>query len=329
MADFQKQLVEQLNEMTELNSQIAKRNAYLAMKLSDFEKDICQIRDYYDRIIASTKTVVDYGSDQKVLPHIECLIEEKAYCDAEKEIKSFLHCLHKLIKRVERDTKSLHEECPDIEVVKDKIEQTIEVSDPTKEKQLELQVSQRNIFRLGTSTLVYMIAGAATGIVIVSYLPKETLFANMTEEVMSAGSKMFSFYSSGVITGLQSVLENSKLSQELRKQAESNICEVCRCLTGFFEQLNRFQTDIATIKKTLDGLKDDMDDIEDEVDSDDNMVAKWAYVDRILHEMFGSFTHLSIRVIEKQNPVLNDEEFHAIIERLKRSVDLTTLGTPV
>ena len=70
MAGFQKELLAHLNEMTELNSQIAKRNATLAMKLSDFERDICQIRDYYDRIIDSTKTVVDYGSDQTVIPSL-------------------------------------------------------------------------------------------------------------------------------------------------------------------------------------------------------------------------------------------------------------------
>ena len=330
MAGFQKELLAHLNEMTELNSQIAKRNATLAMKLSDFERDICQIRDYYDRIIDSTKTVVDYGSDQTVIPHIERLIEEKRYLEAQKEVNGFLHYLHKLIGKVEGDINSLHEECPDLEEVKKNIKGNIEFSDPTNKKQLETQVSQYRVFRLGASTMVYMIAGAATGLIIASYLPQET--ANVTKVVTSAGSEVFSFYTNSVLTGLKSVMENSNLTQELRKQAESNIIGVCRCLLGFYEQLNRFQSDIGTIKKTISGLKDDMAGVKDEVDCDKaeiSMVAKWAYVVKILRQMFGSFTRLSTRVIEKQNPGFNDQEFHDVMERLNRSVELTTLGTPV
>ena len=62
LADFHNELVKHLNELTKLNSQIAVRNANLAINC-DFEKDICQICNYYDRIIFSTKTLVDYGSD--------------------------------------------------------------------------------------------------------------------------------------------------------------------------------------------------------------------------------------------------------------------------
>ena len=330
MADFQKELVKYLNEMTELNGQIAMRNADLAMKLCDFERDICQIRDYYDRIIASTKTVVDYGCDQKVIPHIESLIEEKRYLEAKNEINSFLGYLNKAIKRVQRDIESLHEDCLDIGTVQDKIKRNISVSDPTKEKQEELHVSHHRVFRLGTSTLVYMIGGAATGMVVASCMPQEA--TNLTEVVTSAGSEVLSFCTGSVLTGLQSVMQKANLSTELRKRAESSIIEVCRCLTGFFKQLTRFQTDISSIEKTIDGLKVDMADLQEEVDSEGictNMVSGWAYVGKILQQIFGSFTRLSTLVIEKQSEGFTDEDFHAIIERLNRSVELTTLGTPV
>ena len=330
MADFQKELVKHLNEMTELNGEIAMRNADLAMKLSDFERDICQIRDYYDRIIASTKTVVDYGSDQKVIPHIEGLIEEKRYLEAKQEINCFLRYLNKAIKRVERDIEAMHEDCPGMETVKGEIKQHILVSDPTKAKQHEVQVGHHRVFRLGTSTLVYMMAGAATGLVIASCMPQEA--TKLTEVVTSAGSEVLSFCTGSVLTGLRSVMENANLSNELKKRAESSIIEVCRCLTGFFEQLTRFQTDIATIEKTIDGLKLDVADLHEEVDSEaihTNMVGGWAYVNKILQQMFGSFTRLSTRVIEKQDQGFTDKEFHAIMERLYRSVELTTLGTPV
>ena len=93
MADFQKELEQHLDEMTELNDQITTRNADLAMKLYDFQRDICQICDYCNRVISSTKTVVDYGSDQKVILHKE---EEKRYLEAKQEINSFLrHALEK------------------------------------------------------------------------------------------------------------------------------------------------------------------------------------------------------------------------------------------
>ena len=46
MAYFQKELVKHLDEITVLNDEIARRNPSLAMKLSDFMKDICHV--YYD-----------------------------------------------------------------------------------------------------------------------------------------------------------------------------------------------------------------------------------------------------------------------------------------
>ena len=330
MADFQKELVQHLDEMTELNSQIATRNADLAMKLYDFQRDICQIRDYYDRVISSTKTVVDYGSDQKVIPHIEELIEEKRYLEAKQEINSFLRHLKKAIKRVERDIEALHQDCPDIVTIKGELKQNILVSDPTKAKHHEVQAGRYRVFRLGASTLVYMVAGAATGLIVASYAPQEV--TKLTEAVTSAGSEVMSFYTGNVLTGLGSVMEKSKLSDELRNKTESSIVHVCRCLTGFFKQLTHFETDIASIEKIIDGLKLDMTDLQEEVDSDDihtRMISGWAYVGKILQQMFGSFTRLSTRVVEKQDQGFTDDEFHAIMERLYRSVELTTLGTPV
>lgn len=330
MADFQKELVQHLDEMTELNGQIAKRNADLAMKLYDFQRDICQIRDYYDRVISSTKTVVDYGCDQKVIPHIKELIEEKRYSEAKQEINSFLRLLKKAIRRVERDIKALHEDCPDIVTIKGEIKQNVSVSDPTRAKQHEVETGRYRVFRLGASTLVYMAAGAATGLIIASYAPQEA--TKFTEAVTSAGSEVLSFCTGNVLTGLNSVMEKAKLSNELRNKAESSIVDVCRCLTGFFKELTRFETDIASIEKVIDELKLDMTDLQEEVDYEGihaNMVSGWAYTGKILQQMFGSFTRLSTRVVEKQDQGFTDEEFHTIMERLYRSVELTTLGTPV
>ena len=335
MADFQKELVKHLGEMTELNGQISRRNADLAMKLSDFERDICHIRDYYDRIIASTKTVVDYGSDQRLVPHIRELIEEKRYAEAKQEINSFLRYLNKLIKRVEHDIDVMREDChPDLETVRGKVRDQIKdcdvLVDRTKAKQHELQVSHGTVFRLGTSTVVYMMAGAASGLVLAACMPQEA--SQVTQFVTSAGSEVLSFCTGSVVTGLRSVMENAQLSDELKKRAESNINEVCRCLTGFFNQLNHYQSDIRTIKKIMDELKLDMTSLQQEVyseDVDSNIVDKWVYLDMILQQMFESFTRLSTRVLEKNDKGFKKEEFDAIMEKLNRSVELTTLGTPV
>lgn len=83
------------------------RNAEIAMKVSNFEKGMWEIRDYYSRIIASTKTIVKYCSNGNVIPHIITLIQKKSYQEAEKEIQSFLHCLKKLIKAVQSDIEAM------------------------------------------------------------------------------------------------------------------------------------------------------------------------------------------------------------------------------
>ena len=256
LADFQKQLLEHLNEMTELNSLIAKWNPDLAMKLSNFGRGICQIRDYYDRIIASTKTLVNYGCNQKVILHIKDLMDGKRYPEAREEINGFFYYLDKLIIRVDRDIESWHKD-QDLKAFKDDIVREIDaIVNPTVEKQHEVQVSLHRVFKLGTSTLVCLIAGAASGMVVGSYLPQDV--ANMTEAVTSVGSEMFSFCANSVLTGLQSAMKKSDLTQELRKQAESNIRNVCHCLIGLFDQLNYFQSNIGTIEKIIDELKDDI-----------------------------------------------------------------------
>ena len=330
MADFQKELVKHLDEMTVLNGEIARSNANLAMKLSDFERDICHIRDYYDRIIASTKTTVDYGCDQHIIPHIKDLIEEKHYVEAKTEIESFLRHLKKAIKRVEEDIEAMKQDCPNLETVKTNIQGTISASDPTTAKQIEMQVTHGRVFKLGTSTLVYMMAGAATGLVVASCMPQEA--SKLTEVLTSAGSEALTFCTGSVFTGLRKAMDDANLTHVLRKKAESNLIAVCRCLTGFFEQLNRFQLDINTVEKTIDDLRRDMVSLEEEVDSKDsynNTVTGWRYVEKILQQMFESFIRLNTRVIEKPHEGFNKEDFDAVMERLNRSVELTVLGTPV
>ena len=334
MADFQKELVKHLDEITELNIEIARRNANLAMKLSDFERDICHIRDYYDRIIASTKTLVSYGTNQKIIPYIKDLIEEKRFAEAKIEIDSFLRHLQKAIKRVKEDIEAMQEDstCPNLETVKGEIRHTLTASDElTMVKQVQMQTSYSKVFRLGTSTLVYTMAGAATaGLVVASCMPQEA--SKLTDIVTSAGSEVLTFCTGSVLTGLRKVMDSANLTNELRKKAESSIAKVCRCLIGFFEQLNHFQSDISTIEKAIGELKCDMVNLQEEVDSDDirtNTVGGWAYVEEILQQMFESFHRLNTRVIEKSNKGFSKEEFDAVMERLTRSVDLTLLGTPV
>ena len=286
LADFQKELVQHLSRITELNSEIARKNAEFAMKLCEFEKDICCIRDYYDVIIASTKTVVDYGSSQKIIPCIKDLIEEKRYPEAEEEIKGFLHYLKKLIKRVQGDIDALSQHCPNPDEVKKRILQENASTDcATKQKEGEVSESQRKLFKLGMSTFVYTVAGAATSMIVASHVPAEG--SEITKVMMSAGSEALSFYTGSIMQGLGSVMDASKLSVELKKKVESSVTDVCRCLTGFFTQLTQFQLDIKTIETCISRLNIDIIDLQEDIDSKvsyNQTESAWLYRSEILQK---------------------------------------------
>ena len=333
MSKFQSAFRKHLDEITELNSEIARRNAGLAMKLLDFEKDICHIRDYYEIIIASTKTMVEYGCDQSIIPHIRNLIEEKRFPEAKIEIDSFLCHLQKAIKRVKQDIEAMQEDCTDLNTVKSEIQlQSLKLTagdELIAAKQAQIQASRGRVFRLGTSTLVYTMAGAAAGLVVASCIPQEA--SKLTDIVTSAGSEVLTFYTGSVLTGLKKLMGNANLS-DLNERAESSMKEVTSCLLDFFKQLDHFQSNINTIETTIDKLKRDMVDLQEGVDYDDVhtiTVAGWKYVGKILQQMFGSFTRLNACVSDESTEGFSKEEFDGVIKRLTRSVDLTVQGTPV
>ena len=85
--------------------------------------------------------------------------------------------------------------CPDLEMVKSEIQQIVTASDKlTTAKQVQMQVSHSRMFRVGMSTLVYAMADAAA--------------------------------TDSVLTGLQKVMDNANLTNDLRIRAESSIIEV-------------------------------------------------------------------------------------------------------
>ena len=274
-------------------------------------------------IIASTKTMVDFGSDQRIISYLRDLIEEKRFAEAKIEIDSFLCYLQKTIKSVKEDIEAVQEDstCPDLEMVKSKIQQTVTASDElTTAKRVQMRMSHRRVFRLDTSTLVYTIVGAAAGLVIASCMPHEA--SKLTNIVTSAGCGVLTFYTGSVLTGLQIVMDNADLTNDLRR-AESSIIEVSHCFTGFSKQLNCLQSDINSIEKTIDKLKHHMINLQEEVD---NSVSGWAYVGKILQQMFQSFIDLNACVIDKSAKGFS-EEFSAGIERLTHSVEVQ--GTQV
>ena len=124
-------------------------------------------------------------------------------------------------------------------------------------------------------------------------------------------------------------MDNANVTNDLRIRAESSIIEASHCLTGFFKQLNCFQPDISSIEKTINKLKHHMINLQEEVDSDDihtDTVSRWAYVGKILQQLFESFHRLNTYVIKKSTKVFS-EEFNAGIERLTHSIEVQ--GTPV
>ena len=332
LGGFQKELVQHLGEITELNSEIARKNAEFAMKMYDFERDICCIRDYYDVIISSTKAVVDYGSNQKAIPLIRALIAEKRYAEAKEEIKGFLHYLKKRIKRVEDDIDMLRQNCPDLDSVKMKIlQENAFIDGGTKQKEDEVSESQYKLFKLGASTFFYTVAGAVTSMVVVSQAPVES-GSEVTTAFMSAGTEALSFYTGSIMGGLSSVMEASMLSVELKNKIAKSVTAVHKCLMGFFKQVTQFQKDIHTIETCINQLDIDIVDLQEDIDSDASYSqAETAWVSRseTLQKMFADFARLSTRVIEVQKGIDDDDGFKDIIKTLERSVELVSLGTPV
>ena len=127
LGNCQKELSEHLAEISSLSKEVARWNADVSILLSDFEKDIGCIRAYYQKILSSTRALVNYGSGVKVIPAIVELLDQKQFSTAKGEIISFLDCLMKSIDQVEKDVKTLDEKCPvKIETVGDQIRKHIQ-----------------------------------------------------------------------------------------------------------------------------------------------------------------------------------------------------------
>lgn len=261
MANFHREIEKDLSEMDILRKQIAEEDRDLVMKLSDFVKDVRKIRDYYNRIITSTETIINYGSKQNLIPYIITLIDKNSYTEATQEISSFLDGLKRLIEGVEKDIYAMNEDAEPNEVQK-KI--TVSISECANrlddlKNDMEKDKAQAvcdKVFRLGSTTLVYVFAGAvATGCVI-SCIPKH--WSAVTETVQSAGSEVLSFVTDNVLKGLGSVVNAANLSKELKKTTESKLKEISNCLLNFFLQINEFQSNIKSIIIATKGLKEDI-----------------------------------------------------------------------
>jgi len=325
---FQNELGQHLGKITELNGEIAKKNAEFAMEMWEFEKDICSIRDYYDKIISSTKSVVDYGTHQQVIPNIQDLIRKKQYLEAEKEIRDFLQRLRTRIQRVEDDISSLKQNCPDLEKVKQKIrEKNAFVDGGTKDKENEVSESQYGLFKLGSYTIFYTMAGAVTSMVFFSKAPIEG--SEITTALMAAGTEALTFYTGSVARGLSSVMDASKLSIALQNKITQSVAAVRMCLAGFFNEVNNFQKHIHTIQETcFQQLDADINHLEDDIDRGSDTLSAWMSRSEILQKMFEGFTHLSTHVIEVQSR-LDDNSFKDVMKQLERGIDVVSLGTPV
>ena len=285
VANFHEEIKKHLSEMDKLNEQITEVDYELRMKLSDFARDISNIRDYYNLIIDSTESIIKYGS--KNIPYIIKLLDKNSYDEATKEIVSLLYGFKQLIERVEKDINTMNENAKP-EEVREKIKQIIsecksQLGDLKNADEMQAVCHDR-VFRLGSTTLVYMTGGAAAVGCVISCMPKD--WSAATEIVQSTGSGVFSFVTDSVLKGLGSVMNAANLSKELRKMTESKVKEICECLLKFFDQINLFQSNIASITTANTGLKGDMTYIEDEVSCDqDATVSGWGYQRVILEKI--------------------------------------------
>ena len=210
LGECQKQLSVALGEMSQLSQVVARWSADVSMLLGEFEKDISCIRDFYQRILSSTKVLVNYGSNA-VIPGIIDLLNKSEFSKAKDTIADFLQCLMKLICQVEKDVEKMDNDCPvKIDTVKQQITELIRVSDKpliseeVERREAEVQASQAKLLKTGMKTMFYCIGGVVSGLVIASRMPEEA--TELSKIFISAGSTMVSFYTDRTIKTLGEVL---------------------------------------------------------------------------------------------------------------------------
>ena len=330
LGEFQKELEVHINEITKLNFELEKENWDFVLEMYECERDLCHIRDYYRVIIADTKILVEYGSNQKGIPYIRDCIEEKRLTEAKEEIKDFLKYLQKLIKRVQDDLNKW-QNFPGLDEMKSKIKENKasahKVTESIKQEAGDIPQSKYKVFKLGMSAFCYTVAGA--GILIASQAALDE--SQITKTLVSFGSEALVFQTNNVMRGMKSMMETSKLSDKLQNNIHDRVAAVNACLQGFFKRVNQFQEDITTIEITIDNLDLDIHGLQDDIDSggqtDTN--SAWLYRSKILQKMFKGFENLNPIVIEKQKSIEDEKGIEDIMAQLERIIKITSEGTPV
>jgi len=324
MGDCQKQLSEHLAEMSNLNREVARWSADVSTLLSDFEKDIKCISSYYQRILSSTKALVSYGSDVNVIPEIIELLNKRHFSKAKTEVTSFLECLMKLIRVVEKDVQTLDDKCPvKIEEVSQQIKEMIRdldmplISEAVKRGEAKVQASTVRLFKAGIKTGFFLVGGVAMGFFLASNLPEE--MSEYTQLVASTGSNIFTYYSMSAIKSLGEILNATKLTEKTKKGIESIVSKVYHCLRLFVAQLNEFQNDIESIKVHIDWFKDDAASLDDEsVEGTTSTNSVRHYVKNILQKMYDDFCLLKGEVVDNNRTSNLEKESEMAMKEISK-----------
>ena len=319
LGECQKQLSVALGEMSQLSQVVARWSADVSMLLGEFEKDISCIRDFYQRILSSTKVLVNYGSNA-VIPGIIDLLNKSEFSKAKDTIADFLRCLMKLICQVEKDVEKMDNDCPvKIDTVKQQITELIRVSDKpliseeVERREAEVQASQAKLLKTGMKTMFYCIGGVVSGLVIASRMPEEA--TELSKIFISAGSTMVSFYTDRTIKTLGEVLDAARLNDEIKKRIKLTVKRVYHCLNLFFTQLNAFQKDIETIKVNINGFRDDVGSLKDESVDGTSTISVQQYVKEVLQKMYDDFHLLKVKVVDEN--VNLEKEIATALKKLR------------
>ena len=316
---FKRELAKQLTNLTELISKIAEKNVDLAALLYEFEKDVCKIRDFYTRIISRTEALVEFGSKQKLIEDIKKYFEKKSFSEALKELNSFLDMFKRHMSVVNKCIEIMREDCPDLKMVMEKYQKFKKSSDDAisvlQNEMQEVSQKENKVFRLGSTTMICMIAGAATGFVITSYLPKEQ--TGLKEIITSGGSEVLAFCIDNVLKDLGSIMKESNLTNELMQNIKSNTEEICHHLVGFFGQIQSFEVNINSITFAIKGMEDDIDDLRDDVPilEDGITQSEWLYQIGILNKLCESCKDLYADVINPSKA--KNKDFDDLVKKLE------------
>ena len=288
-----------------ITNEIAQTNVSFAVQLKSFSKELKLLDNYYTKVYMQTKAMVEFGMKESVIPNIKTLINEKDYCMAIKEIRSFLVILARRIKQIIDELNKHEEKVALSQVLQEKIKELTENYEKSKQHLENKVENQKNAecFRIGKNILL-LIGASASGAMLLygSYLAREKL--EQATSSVANNPEVLSFITDNGIQGLRTLTSSSEAIHALTIKIEENAQDMSTRFCNFFEKLTKFQIQISTIADNTGELKQYMEELQQQVEDDSDVTGKtateWGDISVTLQQMFELFENLDREVVQKK-----------------------------